>query len=251
VQAAPLMSNVPRESSPIGPIGAKKGKRRFPFNPTAPASRQCEDFRHALWLFRKEALDAARSKLQLAATEAVTVVHKLLHEGSSEQIRLKAAQLLLDQLGFVGRYSANGFDGAAITPIGNYAPPSEDQSIRTREAIRKVRGALDSMRRRLGVVNPNDIAPVENPHHGPDGITRYGPPPVVVEIDDSILDKARLEFLHENAEANLRNSPPTTIKVLAERHGVNYRTLRNHASEHDWMGQLKVVIASQAGGAAT
>jgi hypothetical protein len=56
-----------------------------------------QDFRYALWLFKNEALDAARSELQLAATEAVPVVRKLLHEGSSEQIRLKAAQLLLDQ----------------------------------------------------------------------------------------------------------------------------------------------------------
>jgi len=125
-----------------------------------------QDFRHALWLFRKQALDAARSELQLAATEAVTVVRKLLHEGSSEQIRLKAAQLLLDRLGLVGQYSANGFDGAVITPIANYAPPSEDQSIRTREAMRKARAALDSLRRRLGVVDPREVP-------------RYGPPPVV------------------------------------------------------------------------
>ena len=45
-----------------------------------------QDFRYALWLFKKEALDAARSELQLAATEAVTVVRKLLHKGSTEQV---------------------------------------------------------------------------------------------------------------------------------------------------------------------
>ena len=125
-----------------------------------------EDFRLALWRFRQEALDASRSELQLAGTEAVTVVRKLLHEGSTEQIQLKAAQLLLDRLGLVGQYSANGFDGAAVTPLGNYAPPSEDQSIRTREAVRRARAALDSLRRRLGVVDPREVP-------------RYGPPPVV------------------------------------------------------------------------
>lgn len=148
-----------------------------------------EEFRLALWWYRKEALDASRSELQLAGTEAVTVVRKLLHEGSSEQIRLKAAQLLLDQLGLVGKYSANGFDGPAITPVGTYAPPPPDdrRSIQIREAVRRGRSALDSARRRLGLVNPNDIP-------------RYGPPADVVEIDDSILDKARVEFLQENAE---------------------------------------------------
>jgi hypothetical protein len=196
-----------------------------------------QDFRHALWLFKKQALDAARSELQLAATEAVTVVQKLLQEGSSEQIRLKAAQLLLDQLGLIGKYSANGFDGAAITPIGNYAPPPPpDRSIQVREAYRRAGEVLDSMRRRLGIVDPREVP-------------RYGPPPVV---GGDILDKLRLEYIHENSEASLKNGiPPTTLKVLSERHGVNYGTLRNHAAEDDWSGQLEVVIASQVGGAAT
>jgi hypothetical protein len=87
--------------------------------------------------------------LQLAATEAVTVVRKLLHNGSTEQIRLKAAQLLLDQLGLVGQYSANGFDGAAITPIGNYAPPPvQPMSPQAEEATRVALEILRKFARR-------------------------------------------------------------------------------------------------------
>lgn len=208
-----------------------------------------QNFRLALWLYKKEALDAARSELQLAATEAVTVVRNLLHESSSEQVRLRAAQLLLDQLGLVGNYSADGFDGAVITPIGNYAPP--DRSAQSREAYRHVRNALDSMRRRLGVVNPNNASPVESRRHAPEGISRYGPLPTVVEIHDSILDKARLEFLRENVDASLKNGPPTSFKMLAERHDVDFRIVRDRAAQDDWIGQLGVMIASQAGGSAT
>jgi hypothetical protein len=108
-----------------------------------------EDFRHALWLLKKEALDGARSQLQLAATEAVAVVRKLLHDGSSDHIRLKAAELLLDRLGLVGRYSGKGFEGATITPAGDYAPPTEGKSVQFREAVRLAIAALDKLKRRM------------------------------------------------------------------------------------------------------
>jgi hypothetical protein len=81
-----------------------------------------QDFRHALWLFKKDALDAARSKLQLAAIEAVTIIRKLLKDGSTEQTRLKAAQLVLDRLGLTGRHPGNALDDEAlITPAGEYS----------------------------------------------------------------------------------------------------------------------------------
>lgn len=108
-----------------------------------------EDFRHALWLLKKESLDVARSQLQLAATEAVAVVRKLLQAGSSDQTRLKAAELLLDRLGLVGRYSAKGFDGAAITPVGDYVPPPSDgPSPQLIEAVRVAREMLEKLKQR-------------------------------------------------------------------------------------------------------
>jgi hypothetical protein len=61
------------------------------------------DFRLGLWLFKNDALDAALSQLQTLAIEAVFVVRKLLLEGSTEQIRLKAAQLVIDRLDTDGR----------------------------------------------------------------------------------------------------------------------------------------------------
>lgn len=80
-----------------------------------------QEFRHALWLFKKDALDAARSVLQLAAIEAVAVVRKLLKEGSTEQTRLKAAQLVLDRLGLADPHPGNALDDeAVITPAGEY-----------------------------------------------------------------------------------------------------------------------------------
>jgi hypothetical protein len=62
-----------------------------------------QDYRLALWLFKNDALDAALSQLQTLAAEAVSVVRKLLLEGSTEQIRLKAAQLVIDRLDTDGR----------------------------------------------------------------------------------------------------------------------------------------------------
>jgi hypothetical protein len=79
-----------------------------------------QEFRHALWLFKNDALDAARSQLQVAAIEAVAEVRKLVREGSTEQIRLKAAQIALDGLGLVGRRGTSAFDEAVITPAGQY-----------------------------------------------------------------------------------------------------------------------------------
>jgi hypothetical protein len=118
-----------------------------------------DQFRYALWLVKKEALDAARSELQLAGTEAVTVVRKLLHKGSTQQIQLKAAQLLLDRLGLVGQYSAKGFDGAAITPVGDYVPPPSDgQSPQLIEAVRVARDILEKFRQRR-LIELSHVAP--------------------------------------------------------------------------------------------
>jgi hypothetical protein len=126
------------------------------------------DFRHALWVLKKEALDAARSELQLAAIEAATVIRTLLRDGSTEHVRLKAAELLVDRLDLLGRYSDKGFDGPAVTQSGDYAPPSRSElrSIQSREARRQIKEVFDGVRRRLGIVDP-------------DGIPRYGSSPVV------------------------------------------------------------------------
>lgn len=81
-----------------------------------------QEFRHALWLFKKDALDAVRSELQLAAIEAVAVVRKLLKDGSTEQTRLKAAQLVLDRVDLAGRHPGNALDDeTVITPAGEYS----------------------------------------------------------------------------------------------------------------------------------
>jgi hypothetical protein len=79
-----------------------------------------QEFRHALWLFKKDALDAARSQMQIAAIEAVAVVRRLLHEGSTEHIRLKAAQIALDRLGLAGRPPRGCSDEVAVTPAGDH-----------------------------------------------------------------------------------------------------------------------------------
>jgi hypothetical protein len=78
------------------------------------------DFRHALLLLKKDALDAARSQLRIASIEAVAVVRKLIREGSTEQIQLKAAQLALDHLVADRQHIANALNEAAIAPASDY-----------------------------------------------------------------------------------------------------------------------------------
>jgi hypothetical protein len=107
-----------------------------------------EVFRYALWILRKEVLDAARTQLQLSAVEAVTVVRSLLHQGESEQTRLKAAQLLLDRLGLVGRYSEKGFEGAVITTAGGYTPDPEGPSVQAQARMQRIKIMLEKLKQR-------------------------------------------------------------------------------------------------------
>ena len=122
-----------------------------------------QNFRHALWSIRKATLDSARAQLQLAATEAVGVIRNLLHQGKSEQTRLKAAQLLLDRLGLVGRYSDSGFDGPVISPAIDYAPltSQEISANQTEEAVKLALGAIARLKERVrtGTVCFNSTPP--------------------------------------------------------------------------------------------
>jgi hypothetical protein len=110
-----------------------------------------ENFQHALRMFKREALDAACNELQVAAIEAVTVVRKLLQQSSNEQTRLKAAQLLLDRLGLVGRNSDNDSEEAAVIPArdcATYAPPRL-VSPEVREAYRMARKMIGDLQCRM------------------------------------------------------------------------------------------------------
>lgn len=61
----------------------------------------------------------------------------------------------------------------------------------------------------------------------------------IVSID---WEHVRLEYLNTNLEAAVKDgTPPLSLKVLAEKYGLNYGTLRNRASEEDWSGQLAVM----------
>jgi hypothetical protein len=79
------------------------------------------DFRLALWLFKNDALDAALSQLQTLAIEAVAVVQKLMREGSTEQIRLKAAQLVIDRLVTDGRSREHSFRQGTASTADSYS----------------------------------------------------------------------------------------------------------------------------------
>lgn len=70
----------------------------------------------------------------------------------------------------------------------------------------------------------------------------------VVQVQDEFdrWDKIRLEYLHENLEAARKEGvPQVTLKLMSERYGINYGTLRNKAAEEDWNGQLTIMIESQ------
>lgn len=54
-----------------------------------------------------------------------------------------------------------------------------------------------------------------------------------------------LEYINANLEPSVGvESARLTLKVLAEKHGVKYGTLRNRASEEDWNGQLALMRAA-------
>jgi hypothetical protein len=74
-----------------------------------------DDFRQAYWLFRRDALEAARCQLQVAAIEAVTEVRRLVRSGSTEQVRLKAAQVALTGLGLMGRAGHDASEPTFLT----------------------------------------------------------------------------------------------------------------------------------------
>ena len=86
-----------------------------------------DDFRQAYWLFRRDALDAARCQLQVAAIEAVMEVRKLVRGGSTEQIRLKAAQIALAGLGLIGR-AGHGATEPTFLPLGCGIEATEELS---------------------------------------------------------------------------------------------------------------------------
>jgi hypothetical protein len=58
-------------------------------------------------------------------------------------------------------------------------------------------------------------------------------------------EQVRLEYLHVNLKAGAKDgTPPVSLKVLAQRYGLIYGTLRNKAAEEDWTGQLALMRAA-------
>jgi hypothetical protein len=65
----------------------------------------------------------------------------------------------------------------------------------------------------------------------------------VVQVSD--WEHVRLEYLHLNLKADAQDgTPPTSLKVMAQKYGLNYGTLRNKAAEEDWNGQLALMRAA-------
>ncbi|MGA8709218.1 MAG: hypothetical protein WB646_19785 [Steroidobacteraceae bacterium] len=104
-----------------------------------------QPFRHAIWSYRKEAFDAAHRQLQAAGIEAVGVLRQILRESKSEQMRLKAAQLLIGQLDLVSACSEMAVPAAKCSTPSSCELESKQES----EAVRMAREMIGRLRKRI------------------------------------------------------------------------------------------------------